>query len=130
MPDPVFLKVQDILFIHQQELKTAGGAEGLRVPEAVDACVEAPKASYEEEYLQDIFQMAASYIACLAIRHPFFDGNKRTALAAALTFLYLNGYTVNESYDEELADLLLDFLVKKVTKDELAESLRSSSVPR
>ena len=35
--------------------------------------------------------MAASYIACLTIRHPFVDGNKRTALATALTFLFLNG---------------------------------------
>ncbi len=130
MQDPVFLRAEDILFIHQQELKTAGGAEGLRVPDAVEACVEAPKASFEEEYLQDIFQMAASYIACLAIRHPFIDGNKRTALASALTFLFVNGYSINESYDEELADLLLSFLVNKVSKDELAESLRLSSVRR
>ncbi|NBC67033.1 MAG: type II toxin-antitoxin system death-on-curing family toxin [Bacteroidetes bacterium] len=40
------------------------------------------------------------------MRHRFVDGNKRTALASALTFLYLNGYEVEESYDLELADLV------------------------
>jgi death-on-curing protein len=47
------------------------------------------------------------------MRHPFVDGNKRTALASALTFLYLNGYSVEERYDEDLADLTIDFFYKK-----------------
>lgn len=53
------------------------------------------------------------------MRHPFVDGNSRTALASALTFLYLNGYTVEESYDEELADLVLNFVTKKSQKRKL-----------
>ena len=57
--------------------------------------------------------MAAAYITCLTMRHPFVDGNKRTALASALTFLYLNGYSVEERYDEDLADLTIDFFYKK-----------------
>lgn len=48
--------------------------------------------------------MAASYITCLTMRHPFVDGNKRTALTSALKFLFLNGYKINESYDEGLAE--------------------------
>jgi death-on-curing protein len=35
--------------------------------------------------------MAAAYAFHLAQNHPFIDGNKRTALAAALVFLELNG---------------------------------------
>lgn len=130
MQEPVFLKPEDIFFIHRQELEAAGGINGTRVPEAVEACAEAPKASYDKTYLQDLFEMAASYITCLVIRHPFLDGNKRTALAAALTFLYLNGYNIRESYDVELADLVLGFISKKISKGELADHLRAASVPR
>jgi death-on-curing protein len=33
----------------------------------------------------------------LANNHPFFDGNKRTAFAAAHTFLLVNGYDLEVS---------------------------------
>ncbi len=74
--------------------------------------------------------MAASYIICLTIRHPFVDGNKRTALASALTFLYINGYEVEESYDLELADLILDFLSKNISKEDLAKHLKVNVLKR
>lgn len=74
--------------------------------------------------------MAASYIICLTIQHPFVDGNKRTALASALTFLYLNGYEVEESYDLELADLVLDFLSKEISKEDVAKHLEKNAIKR
>jgi len=111
--NPQFLTLDDILFIHEEEIKTAGGEPNIRDLDGVKACVDTPKASFGGEYLNDIFGMAATYISCIAIRHPFMDGNKRTALASALTFLYINGYEVEESNDLELADLVVDFLTKK-----------------
>jgi death on curing protein len=42
-------------------------------------------------------------------------------------FLYLNGYSAEESYDEELADLVLDFVTKKISKEEVAGHFRSTS---
>ena len=130
MIEPSFLSLEDILYIHDQEIEIAGGEPNLRDLEGVKACVEVPKASFDGEYLQDLFEMAASYVVCLSIRHPFVDGNKRTALASALTFLYLNGYEVEESYDLELADLVLEFLTKKISKEQVAEHLKSKAIPR
>jgi death on curing protein len=130
MPEPSFLSLEDILFIHQQEIQVAGGAPGIRDQEGIMACAEAPKASFSGEYLHDLFGMAASYIACLTMRHPFVDGNKRTALASALTFLYLNGYSIEESHDEELAELVLDFVTKMISKEDVAEHFRSSAIQR
>lgn len=120
MSHPIFLSKADILFIHKREIETAGGASEIRENDGVIACVEAPKASFDGEFLNSLLEMAASYIVCLTIRHPFVDGNKRTALASALTFLYLNGYSVNESYETELADIVLDFLLKKISKEDIA----------
>ena len=42
----------------------------------------------------DLFEMAAAYLFHIAGNHPFVDGNKRVALAAALTFLKMNGLSV------------------------------------
>ena len=86
MEEPCFLSVKDVLFIHEQEIKKAGGDPGIRHEQDIQACADAPKASFDGEFLNNLFDMAASYIICLTIRHPFVDGNKRTALASALTF--------------------------------------------
>ena len=45
---------------------------------------------------EDLFAMAAAYLYHIALNHPFVDGNKRTALAVALTFLDINGHPISE----------------------------------
>ena len=40
--------------------------------------------------------MAAAYAFHIAENQPFVDGNKRTALAAALVFLEFNGFDVSD----------------------------------
>ncbi|MDZ7757693.1 type II toxin-antitoxin system death-on-curing family toxin [Rhodohalobacter sp.] len=130
MSEPIFLTLENILSFHNQEIKIAGGATGIRDSDGVEACVDAPKVSFGGEYLLDLFSMAATYISCITMRHPFVDGNKRTALASALTFLYLNGYVIEETYDEELADIVLGFISKDITKDDVASHLKEHSVKR
>lgn len=127
---PHFLTLDDILFIHRQEIKLSGGEPNIRDKDGVRACVDAPMATFGGDYLQDIFGMAASYLTCLVIRHPFVDGNKRTALTSALTFLYLNGYSVKEETDLELAQLVLDYLAKKKSKEDVIEHFRSKALKR
>lgn len=87
MNSPTFLTLDDVLFIHREEIKISGSEPNIRDKEGVKACVDAPKASFGGEYLYDFFGMAASSITCFTMRHPIVDGNKRTALASALTFL-------------------------------------------
>src|SRR5699024_11166022 len=103
MDEPIFLSLEDVLFIHSQEIKTAGGEPNIRDEGGVSACIDAPKASFGGKYLQDIFEIATSYICCFNRRYTLVDGNKRTALARALTFLKVNGYQNEESTDIELA---------------------------
>jgi death-on-curing protein len=43
---------------------------------------------------------AAYLIAGVALGHPFFDANKRTATAAGATFLRVNGYRIASVGDE------------------------------
>jgi len=127
MIEPIFLSLEEVLFIHNQEISIAGGEPNTRDKEAVKACVEAPKASFGGEYLYDLFEMATSYLSCFVFRHPFVDGNKRTALASALTFLYLNGYQINENHDLELAELVVDLVTKKITKEQVSLHLKEQS---
>ena len=48
---------------------------------------------------ETIFAMAAAYLYGICRSHPFIDGNKRTAVGAALTFLEMNGVEVDADED-------------------------------
>jgi death-on-curing protein len=71
----------------------------------------------------DLFEMATAYLTSIATNHPFMDGNKRTATHAAIAFLYLNGYQIKEFHEKELAQLVLDYLAKGKTKEDIASFL-------
>jgi death-on-curing protein len=123
-----FLTVSEVIRIHDNELEAAGGLSGVRDLAALESAVDAPQATYDGNFLMDIFDMAATYVNSLAGNHPFLDGNKRAALASALTFLFINGYEINESSSEELADKTLDLVTRKISKSDFAQHLKERSM--
>lgn len=124
-----FLTVDDVVYIQEQEATLTNSPTLIRSREALESAIAAPQASFDGQFLMDVFEMAATYIVSLAVNHPFMDGNKRTAAASALVFLSMNGYDVTENHEEELADQVLSYLEKKVSKEQLAEYFRSHSAP-
>ncbi len=70
----------------------------------------------------DIASQAAALAHGIAETQPFIEGNKRTALAALLTFLAVNGYELNASQDER-ADWILR-LSAGLSIDELGQLIR------
>jgi len=119
--EPKFFTVDDVIQIHICEIEQAGGASGIRDHDALRSAVGAPMACFDGLFLMSIFEIAPTYVNSIALNHPFFDGNKRAALASAITFLYVNGYEVEESYDEELADKTLELVTHQITKKQLAD---------
>lgn len=63
---------------------------------------------------------AAAYAYHIAEAQAFVDGNKRTALDVALTFLAINGY---EILDEkmELHQAMIAIAERKMSKEQLAD---------
>ena len=55
---------------------------------------------YGEEIYPDKYHLAAAYMFYIIKNHVFNDGNKRTGLVAAITFLQWNG-TVFNPFDED-----------------------------
>jgi death on curing protein len=76
-------------------------------------------------YTQNIFELATSYLKSIALNHPFIDGNKRTGLLATLIFLDYNGYSIKENYKTELADLVLKFILKEISFNELCQDFEA-----
>jgi len=63
--------------------------------------------------------MAACYVYHIAQNQPFVDGNKRTAVAAALCFLHVNGYALRTEAGPELERLVLAIAEHAAGKREL-----------
>jgi death-on-curing protein len=93
--DPVFLTFAEVIEIHTDQIHRYGGRGGVRDLALLESAIAQPEASFGGEWLhEDHYAMAAAYAYHLCKNHPFFDGNKRTALAAALVFLELNGISM------------------------------------
>ncbi len=71
----------------------------------------------------DIFDVAAIYLFHIIKNHPFIDGNKRTGLTTALTFLHANN--ISKEYDfESLYELTLSTASSSVEKTTIARFFR------
>lgn len=62
---------------------------------------------FGEEIYANIFEMAGAYLFYICKNHIFMDGNKRTALACAVTFLHWNNVEI-KPFDE---DKVFDFVI-------------------
>jgi death on curing protein len=107
MEAPVFLEVEEVLAIHQDQITRYGGSMGVRDTNLLESAVKAPASTFMGQFLNaDLFEMAAAYLFYLVMNHPFIDGNKRVGTAAALTFLDVNGYDVEDD-EPAFSDLVL-----------------------
>jgi death-on-curing protein len=90
MNEPRWLTLDDIENIHAEQLALFGGPAGIRDRGALESALGRPINRWNYENA-DMAQLAAAYAFGIARNHPFVDGNKRTAFAALMVFLRLNG---------------------------------------
>jgi death-on-curing protein len=125
---PEFLRIEDVLRIHQDQIEHYGGSPDLRDSELLASAVETPRASFGGRFLHgDLFEMAAAYLFHLVQNHPFVDGNKRTGTAAAFVFLDFNGITI-EVDDDALVEHVMGVAQGLISKPEVAAFLRNHAV--
>ncbi|PAP94198.1 type II toxin-antitoxin system death-on-curing family toxin [Mesorhizobium wenxiniae] len=101
--------------LHAEQLRLHGGAAGIRDEGMLESALYRPQ--QREIYGDpDLCELASVYLFRIAKNHPFVDGNKRTAFAAADLFLYFNGLSI----EAEQADIIQ--LVMMVAAGEIDEA--------
>jgi death-on-curing protein len=127
--EPVFLSLDEVLEIHEQQIERYGGSTGLRDPNGLESAVATPQATFGGEFLHtSIPAMAAAYLFHLCQNHPFIDGNKRVGANAAITFLLINDWDATFSA-EELVELVRSIASSRMTKHELVKTFESCCRP-
>jgi death-on-curing protein len=76
-----YLTVAEVLAMHDDQIKRYGGHPGIRDPGLLEAALYRPQTGY----YADLIEEATALWESLSQNHPFVDGNKRTAFAAAYT---------------------------------------------
>ena len=63
---------------------------------------------FGQKIYNDIYHQAAAYLFHIVKNHSFIDGNKRTGLACALTFLQWNGYYIQPMDADSSYELIIE----------------------
>jgi death-on-curing protein len=115
-----FLTVEEVVEIHSLMIQTYGGLDGIRDMGLLLSAIEMPKAAMFGEFLHPtICDKASAYLFHIVCNHPFFDANKRTGAAVALTFLEMNQIAIDID-ERAFEDLVVSVADGKVTKEEIS----------
>jgi len=128
--EPRFLSLKQVLEIHERLVQDFGGDPSIRDQGLLESAVRLPQSSFDGALLhKTLSEMGAAYLFHLCMNHPFVDGNKRTALAAAEIFLILNDREL-EAENASLHELTMGVAASRVSKVEVvaffAAHVRSS----
>ena len=110
-----YIRVDDILAIHADQIERYGGGEGIRDPGLLEAALFRPQTGYYPTLIDE----AAALWESLSQNHPFVDGNKRTAFAATYVFLAINGRDIIATDDEAQNFVLGLYATSSITSDNL-----------
>lgn len=122
---PLYLTLADVLELYGLIVgATAAEAAGqLRNRAGLESALARPE-TYAHYQDADLVLQAAVLAHGIAEGQQFIDGNKRTALIAMLTFLEINGWSI-EATDRELADWILSFSAGN-SPEAVAETIRAA----
>jgi death-on-curing protein len=128
--DLLFLTLDEVLSFHAEQIRLFGGSSGIRDMGLLQSAMGSVEATFGGAFLHEtIFSMAASYLYGICRNHPFTDGNKRTAVGAALTFLELNGVEVDADEDA-FYDLVIGVAEGRVSKASVTVFLEEHATKR
>lgn len=125
--EPIWLTFEDLTDNHDLQIARFGGLPELRDENLVRSAFAAPIHLFQYEEVADPLELGVHFCSAVLRNHAFNDGNKRTAVAAMIEFLALNGWDLMVPDDRPEAPLLgqwIEELASRVlTKAQLYERL-------
>lgn len=125
MSEPIWIDLEVVLAIHDEQLAEHGGQSGVRDRVLLESALARPQNQFAYGD-HSLARLAASYAFGISRNHPFLDGNKRTSLVVAELFLELNGLQLAAT-DAESVSTFLQLAAGDLTQDALAEWIREHS---
>ena len=127
MKEPVWLRKDVLLAVHERLLAEHGGSAGIRGEGLLESALGRPQNlfAYGKPAL---FDLTSAYACSIIKNHPFVDGNKRTGFMAAYLFLGRNGYEF-EAAEGDVVIKTLAVAAGEINEQQYAKWLESNSKP-
>lgn len=117
-------------YIHDQIIEASGGSKGFHDEGLIKSALARPMQSVMSvDAYSDLYLKAAALLDSIARNHGFRDGNKRTAMAAAVLYLSQNGTEVTFT-NHEYEDIMLHVVNDKPKIEEIKEWLADHAIVR
>jgi len=116
--EPTWITLDDALTFHESMIALYGGEPGVRDSGLVESALARARNVYAYES-QDLTVLAATYAQGIAKNHGFVDGNTRTALVCAMTFLRINGAPLKRDNAEAVV-MIEGLATGKIDRDTFA----------
>ncbi len=110
---------EKVMLLHRLLIEQTGGEDGVRDIGLLESALEAPYATFDGiDLFRTKEEKAARLCVGLISNHAFVDGNKRIGIYVLLTFLEVNGISL-EATDEELVGIGLALAKSEMKYEEL-----------
>ena len=114
-----------VLAIHDEAVYFFGGLGGVRGQSLLERVIDKPRNKLAYEPMSSLVALATVLGVGLARNRAFNNGNKRTALLATRTFLFLNGRLLEPQEDDEVVTMI-GIATGDVTELQFAEWLEKN----
>lgn len=127
--EPIWLRKDTALAIHQRQLAEHGGLPGVRDGGLLESALHRPQNVYfYNPHSCHLADLAAAYGYGIARNHPFLDGNKRTAWITTRMFCVLNGWDIERTAEEKYTTVMA-LAAGELEEDAYADWLRAGLTP-
>jgi death on curing protein len=129
MTEPVWVRRDVLIAVHERLLAEHGGPAGLRDAGLLESALARPQQirAYGDA-APDLAALAAAYAVAIVRNHPFVDGNKRVAFMTAYVFLACNGMTMTAPEAESTA-AVMQLAAGELSEAQFAQWLRDTIRP-
>ena len=128
MTEPRWITQRGLILLLEESLAEHGGLAGIRDQGMLESALARPRNQFAYEGA-DLAQLAAAYAFGIAKNHPFVDGNKRAAFAAAGLFLLKNGIELSAPQPETYA-MMIALASSETGEEQFADWMRANTRPR
>jgi death on curing protein len=128
--EPNWIPIEAVVAYNKEEVEKSGEPYELRDRVSLQRALAHPWNVWVYFMDRDIAVLAARLYTSLANAHGFAEGNKRTALRAAVAFVEANGYAFDMPQQPHAIDRLLGYFDGKLGQSGVVEWFRFWMTPR
>jgi death-on-curing protein len=122
----IYLDVEDLVRIAD---RVTGGTAQVRDMGLLGSSAHRPRTNvFGHEPYPTLADKAAALMVSLTMNHALIDGNKRLALGAGLTFIYINTGVYPDISEDEQYELVMGIAAGELELTDVADILRNAGV--